>query len=330
MNRSIYKNLLLISLLISGCQRESPTQPSISPGSTIIIEGTYPTISPNGQKLAFLRNNKIFISDTNGMNVVQITPDYMIAEVPQWSYDGNHIGFVQIDPTSSYKSHLVMVDIETKQISSITGADTLLANESGMYSWSWSPDNNNVAVLSYYSHTYYTKIIKVDGSGSVINKYPVKEFCWNGAGTKLICSNKIDYSNSPMYIATLGNDSLVKITSRTFGSNVTWLPNRNVISFIANSAELIYYDLDSKVEVRKANVSANYKFSPDVNQISYIRTYHSGNPDADMQYSIVNLNTLTNDYTSLVSSNRYLFFNWAPNSKEIFYGFNGNIYKTKI
>ena len=323
--------LVLTCLLFGSCDQEPPPEPYQNAKEAIqVVAGTNPVVSAFGAELAFIRSNQLFLCDTAGVGVAQITDGSLSAYSPKWSPDGQTIGFVQEDPINWQITKLMKIDAPTRAIGRLSISDTLPWHSGSGYSWEWSPDNQKVAMIVVSSGMQYLKVIKADGSGEMINQYPATQFSWNPDGTKLVCANQTDYDTSYVYIATLGQDSLVRVSTRTFATSVQWLPNSNVILYESWPDGLMYYDLDSKSEIKKFIVNDAYQLSPDGVNIGYYYYWRNSNPDGEDSFSIYNLNTLTNVTTFLVSSNTGLSFVWAPSSKQIFYTFNGNIYKINV
>lgn len=313
------------------CHQELPTEPyqSVSNAMEITV-GTNPNVSSNGLKLAFLRDGQLFICDTNGNNVTQITNGNIRVSSPQWSPDNKKIGFVQLDSSYMYKDKLMMIDVSTKIITRLSFSDSLYWSDTRNYIWKWSPDNSKIAILVYSSLKQFVKIITNNGSGETISKYPVSEFSWNADGSKIVCSNKINYDTSYVYVAPVVQDTLNKVSPRSYAYSVEWLPNANVILYRTKYEGLKYYDLDSNTEINTFSIYDDYKLSPDGKYIAYYYFYNNSNPDGDDELSIYILDTFSKVTKLLVSSNRGISFVWAPSSTEIYYTFNGKIYKKQL
>lgn len=122
-----------------------------------ILSGHSVHVSPNGTKLAFVKNDSIYISDANGKNPIRLThstfPTYDSS--PRWSPDGSKIVFARSN------GNLYMIDVASKSLKQLTQASK------GVYHSKpdWSPDGKTIVFHAAdpfgYSHIY---TISVDGT----------------------------------------------------------------------------------------------------------------------------------------------------------------------
>ncbi len=118
-----------------------------------------PTWSPDGSKISFASSRKgdrqLFIMDSNGDNVEQLTNLSNMGGRSTWSPDGTKIAFYR----GTQGNHdIYIVDVNTKDIKKLTnGGDNLGP--------SWSPDGNWIAFTSFRDGNNEIYIIHPDGSG---------------------------------------------------------------------------------------------------------------------------------------------------------------------
>jgi len=141
----------LHSPVIYKMNTETMETTKVSPGSSV-------DVSPDGSKLAFVKNDSIYISDENGKKPVRLTNSKfpLYDSSPRWSPDGSKIVFARSD------GNLYIIDVSSKTLSQLTNASK------GVYHSKpeWSPDGKKIVFhssdLSGFSHIY---TIHADGTG---------------------------------------------------------------------------------------------------------------------------------------------------------------------
>jgi TolB protein len=118
-----------------------------------------PTWSPDGSKISFASSRRgarqLFIMDSNGDNVEQLTDLSNMGGRSTWSPDGTKIAFYR-GPEGDH--NIYVVDVNSKDINKLTdGGDNLGP--------SWSPDGSWIAFTSFRDGNNEIYIIHPDGSG---------------------------------------------------------------------------------------------------------------------------------------------------------------------
>ena len=104
-------------------------------------DGT-PTLSPDGQRIAFRRDNDIYVMNIDGTNLVRLTTlNNVSSRVPAWSPDGSRIAFTS---NRDGNDEIFMMNADGS-------GQTQLTFTSSRYNLnpSWSPDG---ALLAFYSN----------------------------------------------------------------------------------------------------------------------------------------------------------------------------------
>jgi Tol biopolymer transport system component len=317
-----------------------PSHPSETPsqtGGSELVAGADQyadvSVSPDGTKLAFIRNENICICDTNGKNIVQFSPQGLHVTEAKWSPDGRQIGFVQIDTNDWSHQQFTTMDVASRAVFSKSIGDDFVYGPSGEdYFWDWSPDGQKIGVVCYSTNGgEILKIFKTDGSGDILNSYPADAgpegvFHWSPDGSQIILTTTIN-GQKAIYIATIGQSTTTMIIGDTTAYNVSWFPDGNNISYL-NGNGFHLYNLSSKHDsLIISYFNYHYQISPDGKYIGYVTSYWDGNPDGTIYHYIACYNLQNNLSGYLISSNSVLTFFWAPSSREIYYTFNGNICK---
>ncbi len=126
---------------------------------------TNPDFSPDGKRLAFVRDGAIYIVAIDGSGLRQVTPASLLASRPQWSPDGSKILFGNSDTASAdvgQNVHVVNVDGSglvalTSETSPDRAADP-----------TWSPDGSMIGFTRYRAELadHYVAIVVMHADGS--------------------------------------------------------------------------------------------------------------------------------------------------------------------
>ncbi len=122
------------------------TSPPLPPTRTVPVTSypgveSYPAISPDGSRVAFLMNDDVYVQNTSGGNALQLT-DRSTKEISlTWTPDGQRITFLRSSESGlEIYSVPVLGGAETR----ITGLGGIARNVFGL---SWSPDGKNLAYV---------------------------------------------------------------------------------------------------------------------------------------------------------------------------------------
>lgn len=346
----------VLLLILSGCffprEDEEYYQPKDPETVRVITQGTYPAVSPDGKLLAFSRNGSIFISDTGGKYVRQLTGSSVTDIMPQWSPDGMMIGFIRKNNTFSAYGRVIIIDTSSSVVRSVMQNDEVLCQfdltqSSFRYTsspaWSWSPNGSSIAFYSGHDTSTFLSIIRTDGSGMITGKYLLNRrrtgtwddnrsgFCWLANKDQLLCTSNADQDSSSLYMITLGLGSMTPMNTSAKGANPGCSANGRYTGYFSHLKwEYLIYDIQTGQTQRVPTGGNSPKMSPNGNVIVAHRNIVSGNPnglsDSQLIAYDVQLNT---SYPVAISGWDYSFV-FHPSSKWVFLSSGGMIKKAEI
>jgi hypothetical protein len=128
---------------------------------SVTTDGAAPAWSPDGTRIAFIRNdgdNEIFVMNANGTGVTQLTFNTADDQGPTWSADGTKIGF-HSNVTGVYQIYTINASTGGAPTALTTGSD---AN----FGPAWSPNGAKIAFTSTRdAGVLEIYVMNADGSG---------------------------------------------------------------------------------------------------------------------------------------------------------------------
>ncbi|HEY9517707.1 MAG TPA: hypothetical protein VIQ98_00515 [Gemmatimonadales bacterium] len=185
-----------------------------------LVSGQLPAWSPDGSKIAFVRNvgppffTEIFVMKTDGTGAVNITnvPDF--AFTPDWSPDGSRIAYTtdrdfDINFTE-LANEIYVLNADGTLPRNITNHDTA---EDGHPAW--SPDGSRIAFHTNRNGSFEIYVMNADGSNPVnLTNHAASDFnpAWSPDGSKIAFETNRD-GNSEIYIMNADGTGLVRVTN---------------------------------------------------------------------------------------------------------------------
>jgi Tol biopolymer transport system component len=105
-----------------------------------------PRWSPDGKQIAYMGSQlgkpwKAYVISAQGGTAEELLPGNTTEGDPAWSPDGTRIVFSTGEPGTGQKSEIRIIDVKTRQISTLPGS-------SGLFSQRWCPDGRYLAALN--------------------------------------------------------------------------------------------------------------------------------------------------------------------------------------
>jgi len=193
----------------------------------------YPAWNPSGQKIAFTGNvsgnNDIYVMDSDGSNLANVTANPADDRGPTWSPDGNKIAFRS--DRDGYPE-IYILNLIDKVPTRLTHFSADCVNDTP----AWSPDGNSIAFSSYCgSDDADIYLINSDGSGLskfIETNYDDFHPAWSPDGGKIAFFSGWEGSFDIYTMNVFGGGGLAKLTHDSPNNqHPAWSPDGKKIVF---------------------------------------------------------------------------------------------------
>ena len=190
----------------------------------VLVEGTAPAWSPDGGRLAFVRENDVWVVEAGGGEPVRLTTDPADERLLRWSPDGRYIAFAS---TRSGYQDIWIVPVAGGAPRKLT--DRAMHVDDYRYGPTWSPDGRLVAFVSNRAKWEDDDlwVVPVEGGaarqltrGVRVMSQPV----WTPSGTSLVFNavGRGDYwygDMSDIYVADAASGAARKVAMQVESSD---------------------------------------------------------------------------------------------------------------
>lgn len=202
------------------------------------VVGSYPSISPDGSKIAYKANQGIWVSDIDGSNAKQLTtPDEFYSDnFPSWSPDGSQIVY-ESDAEKNYNnSEIYIMDIDGSNKTRLT------EHEAEDERPSWSPDGETIIFNSDRDEDGSSELYTINvnsGEVSILleptdeNGINLNDPIWSPDGSQIAYQGYTNLGHSRIFVADSDGENPQFITSTDVAAlQPAWSPNGKYIAFV--------------------------------------------------------------------------------------------------
>lgn len=136
----------LFSIGADGRNLRQLTAPPPPPPDEFSGGDEWPALSPDGEHLAFVRNDRIFVGDRDGQHATQLTPNTLSPDqsLPRWAPDGRSILFLQGSAGNEDGAPLYRINADRTGLRRVT---IPIPDAGGVIWFSWAPDGRRIAAV---------------------------------------------------------------------------------------------------------------------------------------------------------------------------------------
>jgi dipeptidyl aminopeptidase/acylaminoacyl peptidase len=187
-----------------------------------------PDWSPDGNQIAFVSDRdgdlEIYVMETDGSNITQLTINPAMERYPSWSHDGSQIVF---ESDRDGDSEIFIMDTDGSNIIQLTKNTVTDGGPS------WSPDGNQIAFVSDRDGNFEIYVMNTDGTNLTrLTNHPADEqyLTWSPDSKMIAFSSNRD-GNDEIYVMNVDGSGATRLTNNPASETYPdWSPHGQAIS----------------------------------------------------------------------------------------------------
>jgi Tol biopolymer transport system component len=249
------------------------------------LQDQLPAWSPDGQRIAFASdrtstNMDIFVINTDGTGLTQLTSDQAMDNFPTWSPDGQYIAFTSNrDPSTPYGDIYIM-RFDGTQVQRVT-TDPTFENIIG-----WSPDSMHIFYSINHDGSWTIHRIDLDGSqDATIVAGAAGVISPDGA---MLAFTRAESEEDSLWVSAVDGTNVRRITnSPSLEYSLAWSPDAKRIAFNPGLF-VVNADGTGRAQLSDPQVSTGeIHWSPEGRYIAF----QSNNTDNQIELAVVDVAT---------------------------------------
>lgn len=189
-----------------------------------LISGGWPSWSPDGTQIAFMKDGDIYIMSRDGGGLRRLTNHPALDFDPAWSPDGTQIAFAS---KRSGNWEIYIINVDGSNLHNLTNHPALDDHPT------WSPDGTKIAFRSDRENYSRIFVMNVDG-GNVYRLIQTNEDGhgpdWSPDGNKIVFTSSEGNINH-IYLVDADGSNVVRLATDMDGQHPTWSPDGKKIAF---------------------------------------------------------------------------------------------------